>query len=85
VTICPDETGRTARRRGLVTETLARPRNVVVHEVRAKHASQVAFVEHDDEIEAFAGQPRQPEDEQTDRLLRWETRWMGGQRKAFLG
>ena len=31
-----------------------RPRNVVVREVRAKYASQVAFVEHDDEIEAFA-------------------------------
>jgi len=30
-----------------------RPRNVVVHEV-AKQATQVAFVEHDDEIEAFA-------------------------------
>jgi hypothetical protein len=40
--------------RAIVTETLVRPRKVVVGEVRAKHASQVAFVEHDDEIEAFA-------------------------------
>ena len=40
--------------RAIVTETLVRPRNVVVREVRAKHATQVAFVEHDDEIEAFA-------------------------------
>ena len=38
----------------IVIETLVRPRNVVVREVRAKHATQVAFVEHDDEIEAFA-------------------------------
>jgi hypothetical protein len=38
----------------IATETLVRPRDVVVHEVRAKQAAQVAFVEHDDEIEAFA-------------------------------
>ena len=37
----------------VVTETLVRPRNVVVHEVRAKQATQVAFVEYEDEIEAF--------------------------------
>jgi hypothetical protein len=30
------------------------PRNVVVHEILAKQATQVAFVEHDDEIKAFA-------------------------------
>ena len=40
--------------RAVVIETLVRPRNVVVREVRAKHATQVVFVEHDDEIEAFA-------------------------------
>jgi hypothetical protein len=40
--------------RAVVSETLVRPRNVVVREVRAKHATQVAFVEHHDEIEAFA-------------------------------
>jgi hypothetical protein len=40
--------------RAVVIETLVRPRNVVVREVRPKHATQVAFVEHDDEIEAFA-------------------------------
>jgi hypothetical protein len=40
--------------RAIVTETLVRPRNVVVGEVRAKHATEVAFVEHDEEIEAFA-------------------------------
>jgi hypothetical protein len=45
---------RRALARAIVTETLGRPCNVVVHEVRAKHATQVAFVEHDDEIEAFA-------------------------------
>jgi hypothetical protein len=39
--------------RAIVTATLVSPRNVVVREVRAKHASQVAFAEHDDEIEAF--------------------------------
>jgi hypothetical protein len=38
----------------VATETLVRPRNVVVAEVRAKQATRVAFVEHDDEIEAFA-------------------------------
>ena len=42
--------------RAVVGETLLRPRNVVVREVRAKQATQVAFVEHDDEIEAFAGE-----------------------------
>jgi hypothetical protein len=31
-----------------------RPRDVVVHEVGAKQATQVALVEHEDEIEAFA-------------------------------
>jgi hypothetical protein len=31
-----------------------RPRNVVIHEVGAKQATQVAFVEHDGETEAFA-------------------------------
>jgi hypothetical protein len=31
-----------------------RPRNVGVGEVRAKHASEVVFVEHDEEIEALA-------------------------------
>jgi hypothetical protein len=55
---CDDRPGRdrlyVAPARAIVTETLVRPRNVVVHEVRAKHATQVAFVEHDDEIEAFA-------------------------------
>ena len=40
--------------RAIVSETLVGPRYVVVREVRAKHASQVVFVEHDDEIEAFA-------------------------------
>src|SRR5687767_14874496 len=38
----------------IATETLVRPRDVVVHEVGAKQAAQVAFIEHDDEIEAFA-------------------------------
>src|SRR4029453_611960 len=38
----------------VATETLVRPRNVVVAEVRAKQATRGAFVEHDDEIEAFA-------------------------------
>ena len=38
----------------VVTDTLVRPRDVVVREVQAKQATQVAFVEHDDEIEAFA-------------------------------
>jgi len=32
--------------RALVIETLVRPRNVVVREARAKHTSQMAFVEH---------------------------------------
>jgi hypothetical protein len=36
------------------TETLVRPREVVVREVRAKHATQVTFADDDDEIEAFA-------------------------------
>jgi hypothetical protein len=40
--------------RAIVTETLGRPRKIVVREVRAKQATQVAFVEHDEEIEAFA-------------------------------
>jgi hypothetical protein len=40
--------------RTVVTETLVRPREVVVREVRAKHATQVTFAEHDFEIEAFA-------------------------------
>jgi len=40
--------------RAIVSETLVRPRNVVVREVRAKHASQVVFVKYDDAIEAFA-------------------------------
>ena len=40
--------------RAIVSETLVGPRYVVVREVRAKHASQVVFVEYDDEIEAFA-------------------------------
>jgi hypothetical protein len=55
---CDDMPGRDrlylALPRAVVTETLVRPRSVVVHEVRAKQATQVAFVEHDDEIEAFA-------------------------------
>src|SRR5262249_14237563 len=38
----------------VVIETLVRPRDVVVREVQAKQATQVAFVEHDDEIEAFS-------------------------------
>jgi len=37
----------------VVVETLVRPRNVVVHEVRAKQATQMTFVDHDDVIEAF--------------------------------
>jgi len=40
--------------RAIVSEALVGPRNVVVREVRAKHASQVALVEYDDEIKAFA-------------------------------
>jgi hypothetical protein len=40
--------------RAVVSETLVRPRNVVIGQVRAKHVSQVSFVEHDDEIETFA-------------------------------
>jgi hypothetical protein len=40
--------------RAVVSETLVRPRNVVVREVRAKRASQVTFVQYDDELEAFA-------------------------------
>jgi hypothetical protein len=55
---CDDRPGRDrvylALARAVVIETLVRPRNVVVREVCAKHATQVAFVEHDDEIEAFA-------------------------------
>jgi hypothetical protein len=37
----------------VVSETLVRPDDVVVEGVRAKQATQMAFVEHDDEIEAF--------------------------------
>jgi hypothetical protein len=40
--------------RAIVSETLVGPRHVVVRDVRAKQVTQVAFVEHDDEIEAFA-------------------------------
>jgi hypothetical protein len=44
--------------RAVVIEPLrgraALPRDAILHEVRAKRAPQMAFVEHDDEIEAFA-------------------------------
>src|SRR5262245_27994863 len=38
----------------VVMETLVGPRDVVVREAEAKQVAQVAFVEDDDEIEAFA-------------------------------
>jgi hypothetical protein len=44
----------TAATGAVVAETLVRPHDVVVVAVRAKQATQVAFVEHDDEIEAFS-------------------------------
>src|SRR5262245_54481190 len=38
----------------VVSEALVRSGHVVVREVSAKHATQVTFIEHDDEVEAFS-------------------------------
>jgi carboxymethylenebutenolidase len=56
----------------VVTETLVRPRDVVVHEVGAKQATQVAFVEHEDEIEAVAA--NRADDALGEGILPWRAR-----------